>query len=205
VKSVHLSNFHADVGARATLREFTATVGAALSRNQIFVRFSGEHSIAEIGGAYLLGGTQHCDTTLVVNHAVPDCASRELFKAVLDDKSRGVFQGKLIVEKYAQKTDAKQQSHGLLLAETAEFDAKPELEIYADDVACGHGATAGQIDDTLLFYLMARGIPEAQAKSLLVAAFAAEAFDSVASDEIRDRLTALAQGWLVSHGGRSDG
>jgi len=204
-KAIHLSNVHVELQAEATLNEFAATVGAGLSRNQIFARFNGQHAQASIGGTYLLAGRQHCDTTLVVNHAVPECSSRELFKAVLDHQARGVFQGKLIVEKYAQKTDAKQQSHGLLLSETAEFDAKPELEIYADDVACGHGATAGQIDENLVFYLMARGIPKDQAMALLVAAFAAEAFEAVVDDDLRERLSVMAEGWLINHGDRADG
>jgi len=205
LSAAHLANLHVEIGARAKFREFTATVGSRLSRNQIFAKFRGEGAEANISGAYLLAGKQHCDTTLVVNHAVPECTSRELFKAVLDDEAHGIFQGKLIVEQYAQKTDGKQQSHGLLLSERAEFDAKPELEIFADDVACGHGATAGQLDENLLFYLMARGIPEAQAKSMLISAFVAEAFDAVEHDGIRERLTELAEGWLISRGEKRNG
>ncbi|MGF7160183.1 Fe-S cluster assembly protein SufD [Rhodoligotrophos appendicifer] len=199
-EAVHLSNLNVELGEGAVLREFTASLGARLSRNQVFVKFRGEGGDASVAGSYMLANKQHCDTTLVVNHAVPNCVSRELFKVVLDDQSHGVFQGKLIVEQYAQKSDAKQQSHGLLLSETAEFDAKPELEIFADDVVCGHGATAGQIDETLMFYLMARGIPEAQAKSLLIAAFVQEAFDGIENDDIRERLTGLAEGWLERRG-----
>ncbi|WP_137390530.1 Fe-S cluster assembly protein SufD [Rhodoligotrophos defluvii] len=205
LEAVHLANLHVEIGARARFREFTATAGSRLSRNQIFAKFRGEEADANISGAYLLAGKQHCDTTLVVNHAVPHCTSRELFKAVLDDEAHGIFQGKLIVEQYAQKTDGKQQSHGLLLSERAEFDAKPELEIFADDVACGHGATAGQLNEDLLFYLMARGIPEPQAKSMLIAAFVAEAFDAVDHEGIRERLAALAEGWLISSGENGNG
>ena len=128
-------------------------------RNQLFLRFDGEDTVASIRGATLLKGNQHADTTLVVDHAAGGCQSREVFKSVLDGESRGVFQGKIIVRPDAQKTDAKMMSHSLLLSEEAEADNKPELEIFADDVQCGHGATAGALDEDLLFYLMARGIP----------------------------------------------
>ena len=107
----------------------------------------------DVSGALLMRGHQHCDTTLLIEHRVPRCTSRELFKAVLDDEARGVFQGKIIVSPGAQKTDGKQMAQALLLSETAEFDSKPELEIFADDVVCGHGSTSGQIDEDLLFYL----------------------------------------------------
>jgi Fe-S cluster assembly protein SufD len=165
-------------------------------RQQGFVTFEGEGSESYVSGAYLLTGKQHCDTRLVIDHAVPHCTSRELFKCVMDEAARGVFQGKAIVRRDAQKTDGNQSSHALLLSDEAEFDAKPELEIYADDVVCGHGATSGDLDENHLFYLKARGIPEQTAKSMLIAAFAAEAFDDVESDVIREVLTGLAEGWL---------
>ena len=114
----------------------------------------------------------------------------------MDQAARGVFQGKAIVRRDAQKTDGNQSSHALLLSDEAEFDAKPELEIYADDVVCGHGATSGDLDENQLFYLRARGISETEAKSMLVGAFAAEAFDDVDSDAIREVLSSLAEGWL---------
>jgi Fe-S cluster assembly protein SufD len=117
----------------------------------------------------------------------------------MDEKARGIFQGKVIVQRDAQKTDGKQSSHGLLLSEAAEFDAKPELEIYADDVVCGHGATSGDIDHNHLFYLRSRGIPDAEAKSMLIAAFVAEAFDTIGHEGVRDELTSFAETWLVIH------
>ena len=120
-------------------------------------------------------------------------SSRELFQCVMDDTARGIFQGKVIVRPDAQKTDGKQSSHALLLSETAEFDAKPELEIYADDVVCGHGATSGDLNPDHMFYLKSRGIPEAQAKSLLIAAFVGEAFDTIEHDGIRDALVTLTR------------
>jgi Fe-S cluster assembly protein SufD len=116
----------------------------------------------------------------------------------MDEDARGIFQGKVIVERDAQKTDGKQSSHALLLSSSAEFDAKPELEIYADDVVCGHGATSGNIDENHLFYLRSRGIPEARAKSMLIAAFVGEAFETISHDGVREALTDLAGSWLTS-------
>jgi Fe-S cluster assembly protein SufD len=195
--AIHLANFHADVGEGATLRDFTLSVGGRAVRQQGFVTITGEGADIGVSGAYLLDGRQHADTRLVVDHAVPHGTSRELFKCVMDGNSRGVFQGKVTVRRGAQKSDGKQSSHGLLLSETAEFDAKPELEIYADDVICGHGATSGELDETMLFYLNSRGIPEVEAKSLLIAAFVGEAFDTVNNEAVRDELTRLTGEWLV--------
>ena len=139
-------------------------------RNQLYLKFDGEGTVAGIRGATLLKGRQHADTTLVAEHNARDCQCREVFKTVLDDEARGVFQGRIIVRPEAQKTDAKMMTQALLLSERAEADNKPELEIFADDVQCGHGATAGALDDELKFYLMARGIPEAEAEALLIQA-----------------------------------
>jgi Fe-S cluster assembly protein SufD len=193
---IHLANFHADVGEGATLRDFTLTIGGRAVRQQGFVTVTGEGADVGVSGAYLLNGRQHADTRLVVDHAVPHGTSRELFKCVMDESARGVFQGKVIVRPGAQKTDGKQSSHALLLSERAEFDAKPELEIYADDVICGHGATSGELDEIQMFYLNSRGIPEVEAKSLLIAAFVGEAFDTVDNEAIRDELTRMTGEWL---------
>jgi Fe-S cluster assembly protein SufD len=165
-------------------------------RNQLFVQCAGAGSALELNGASLLRGRQHADTTLLVDHAARGCRSRELFKSVLDDASRGVFQGKIIVRPSAQKTDARMMTRALLLSEDAEADNKPELEIFADDVQCGHGATSGALDDNLKFYLMARGIPEPQAEALLIQSFIAEAVETVAHDGIREALTRVALQWL---------
>ena len=140
----------------------------SLFRNQLFLRFDGKDTVANIRGASLLKGRQHADTTLVADHAIGFCQSREIFKSVLDDESRGVFQGKIIVRRDAQKTDAKMMTQALLLSENAEADNKPELEIFADDVVCGHGATAGALNQDLLFYLRTRGIPAKEAEALLI-------------------------------------
>src|SRR4029079_5005963 len=144
-----------------------------------------EVSPLDVSGALMLPARQHCDTTLIVEHRVPRCTSRELFKAVLDNGERGVFQGKVVVSPGAQKTDGKQMAQALLLSETAEFDSKPELEIFADDVVCGHGATSRQIDEELLSYLEARGIPEAEARALLIQAFVGEAIERVEHEGLR--------------------
>lgn len=196
IETIHLNVWAANVGTEARYNAFQLSAGAALARNQVYVRFEGENAATDISGATLARGKQHCDTTLVVEHNVPSCESRELFKLVLDDEARGVFQGKIVVKQDAQKTDGKQMSQALLLSETAEFDSKPELEIYADDVVCGHGATSGQIDEDLLFYLRARGLPEDQARALLIQAFVGEAFEVLDDEAIGDALTAVAAEWL---------
>ena len=194
--ALHVSTLMAAIGAHARFNEFLFTAGAAIVRNQLFVRFAGEGTIAHICGANLLKGRQHADTTVVADHAVAGCTSREVFKSVLDGESRGVFQGKIIVEPGAQKTDAKMGSHALMLSEEAEADNKPELEIYADDVQCGHGATAGDLDEDLLFYLRARGIPRAEAEALLIQAFVGDAIEGIEHAGLREALMESVQAWL---------
>jgi Fe-S cluster assembly protein SufD len=194
--ALHLSTWLVDIAAEARYDAFQFATGAALARNQLYARFTGENAAVDISGAFLLRGRQHCDTTLLVEHRVPHCTSRELFKGVLDGESRGVFQGKIIVSPGAQKTDGKQMAGALLLSEAAEFDSKPELEIFADDVICGHGSTSGQIDEDLLFYLEARGIPEAQARALLIQAFVGEALEKVEDEGLRDVLARASAEWL---------
>ncbi len=191
-QSQHLSHVVVTLAANATLNDFTLTAGALLNRQNANIDYHGENSTAKVSGAYLLKNAQHADTRLVVDHQVPHCMSRELFKCVMDDKSRGIFQGKVIVRKNAQKIDGKQSSHALLLSETAEFDAKPELEIYADDVVCGHGTTCGDLNHDHLFYLESRGIPEQEARAMLVHAFVAEAFETIENSAVRDILDGLA-------------
>jgi Fe-S cluster assembly protein SufD len=194
--ALHVSTLMAAVGARARFNEFLFTTGGEVVRNQVFVRFQGEGTIAGIRGACLLKGRQHVDTTLVADHVAQACTSREMFKSVLDGESRSVFQGKIIVRPNAQKTDARMATHALLLSETAEADNKPELEIFADDVQCGHGATSGDLDEDLLFYLRARGIPEKDAQALLVQAFVGEAVEGIEHAGLRDALMAEVGAWL---------
>jgi Fe-S cluster assembly protein SufD len=194
--ALHVSTLMAAIGAHARFNEFLFTAGAGVVRNQMFVRFAGEGTIAHICGANLLKDRQHADTTLVADHAVADCTSREVFKSVLDGESRGVFQGKIIVRPHAQKTDAKMATHALLLSDTAEADNKPELEIFADDVQCGHGATSGDLDEDLLFYLKARGIPPKEAEALLIQAFVGEAIEGIEHAGLRDALMEYVVAWL---------
>lgn len=188
------------IGAKAKLNTFNLTNGGGLSRYQGFITFGGEGSELATNGVNLLGARRHGDTTLVVDHAVPNCTSREVFRAVLDDRAHSVFQGRIIVRPDAQKTDGKMMTRALLLSDEAEADNKPELEIFADDVTCGHGATAGALDESLLFYLRARGLPEKEAQSLLIAAFVGEAIESIADDNLRDFAVAAAERWLTTRG-----
>ena len=199
--AIHLSHTHVTLDKNAVFNDFTLTSGAKTNRQNGTVEFAGQGTDAKISGAFMLGGKQHADTRLVIDHQVPHCTSRELFKCVMDDHARGIFQGKVVVRKDAQKTDGKQSSHALLLSETAEFDAKPELEIFADDVVCGHGATSGDLNHDHLFYLMSRGIPPAEAKSLLIAAFVGEAFDLIVHEGIKEALVKFSNKWLTRHGG----
>ena len=203
-EAIHLAHARATLAAGARFSDFTLHAGARVSRQNGTFVFEGEEAEARISGAYLLAGRQHADTRLLVDHRVPRCLSRELFKCVLDGESRGVFQGKVIVRPDAQKTDGKQSSHALLLSPNAEFDAKPELEIFADDVVCGHGATAGDLNADHLFYLESRGIPAADARALLVAAFVGEALETVARDDVREALRAFAERRLGFHGKSPD-
>jgi FeS assembly protein SufD len=192
----HLVTWLVKIDADANYKAFQFSTGAALSRSQIYAAFTGEGSSLDVSGALLMRDHQHCDTTLLVEHRVPRCTSRELFKAVLDNEARGVFQGKIIVSPGALKTDGKQMAQALLLSETAEFDSKPELEIFADDVVCGHGSTSGQIDEDLLFYLEARGIPEDQARALLIQAFVGEAVERIEHEGLREALSKASADWL---------
>jgi Fe-S cluster assembly protein SufD len=195
-KALHIASVMVSAGANTDLRTLFFSTGGAVVRNQLFVRFDGAGSRATLSGVTMLKNRQHTDNTLVLDHAAGGCQSRELFKTVLDGESRGVFQGKIVVRPQAQKTDAKMASHALLLSETAEADSKPELEIFADDVQCGHGATAGALDEDLLFYLKARGIPAAEAEALLIQAFVGEAIATIEHEGIKGALTDAAAGWL---------
>jgi Fe-S cluster assembly protein SufD len=147
-----------------------------------------------------LRGKDHVDTTLLIEHAAGHCESREQFKAVLDNQSHSVFQGKIVVKQHAQKTDAKMMTRALLLSDESEADNKPELEIFADDVVCGHGATAGALDPGLKFYLMSRGISEKEAEALLIEAFIDETIEQITHEGIRDALKFAALKWLGTRG-----
>ena len=198
--ALHIATIMTAIGARASFRDFTFTTGGAVTRDQLFLRCAGAGSTVRIAGAKLLGGRQHADSTLVVEHAAPGCESREVFKTVLDGESHGIFQGKIIVKPDAQKTDGKMMTRALLVSDTAEAVNKPELEIFADDVQCGHGATSGRLDANLLFYLKSRGIPAKEAEALLIQAFVGEALDGIAHEGLREMLSGRVVGWLEARG-----
>jgi len=198
--AVNISTAIFTVGAKARLNSFNQTSGGVLSRYQGYVTFAGEGAEVNANGVNLLNGRQHADTTLFLDHAVPNCASREIFRSVVDDRAHSVFQGRIIVRPDAQKTDAKMMTLALLLSDEAEADNKPELEIFADDVTCGHGATTGALDQSLLFYLRARGLSEKEAQALLIQAFVGEAIESIASDSLRELAILTARRWLAARG-----
>lgn len=190
-----LSTVLATVQAGGTYDNFTLNAGAKLVRNEIHVALLGPKAACHMNGAQLAGDGQHADTTTFLDHAAPDCASRQTYKTVLAGKSRGVFQGKILVRQAAQRTDGYQMNQALLLSETAEIDAKPQLEIYADDVKCSHGATVGALDEAQLFYLRARGIPAEQARAMLVQAFLIEAVEGVTHPLAQAALAEATEGW----------
>ncbi len=194
--ALHLASLLASVGAEAAFNTFAFTADVNVARNQNFIRFAGENTHAGIRGVTLLRGKQHADTTLLIEHAAPHCESREQFKSVLDDQAHGVFQGKIVVKPHAQKTDAKMMTRSLLLTDEAEADNKPELEIFADDVVCGHGATTSAPNEDLKFYLMSRGIPEPEAEALLIQAFIGETVEEIAHEGIREALMNAAIAWM---------
>ncbi|MEX0838788.1 MAG: Fe-S cluster assembly protein SufD [Parvibaculum sp.] len=201
--AVHLATLRTRLAAKSHLSSFTLTLGCGVSRMQNFILFAGEGAEVHANGAYALRAAQHADQFCVIDHATPDCTSHTLFKGVLDGASEGVFQGKVIVRPHAQKTDGRQMTHALLLSRDAAMNAKPELEIYADDVQCAHGSTVGEISRDAIFYLRSRGIPETQARQLLVSAFLDEALALVPHEMARDALKLLIKGWFADEGGRS--
>jgi Fe-S cluster assembly protein SufD len=197
-RAIHLSMMIGAIGNESRFRSFALTTGGAASRHTVPFAYAGRNARATIAGATLLRGKQHADTTLEIDHAMPGGESRELYKTVLDDEANGVFQGLIIVRPDAQKTDGRMMSAALLLGDNAEMDNKPELEIFADDVQCAHGATTGALDDDLLFYLRARGIPKKEAESLLIQSFFGEAVETIENARIRDAVMNLAGGWLAA-------
>lgn len=195
-QAIELTHTAVDVADTGRYHAIALMFGGKLARAETHVTLAGEGASCLIHGAYLLSGHTHADMTTKVVHASPNGQTRELFKGAVQDRARGVFQGKILVERAAQKTDARQNHHALMLSEGAEIDAKPELEIYADDVQCAHGNTIGALDDQALFYMRQRGIPEAQAKSLLVEAFVTDVFDAIEHEGVREWFSELARMWL---------
>lgn len=180
----------------ARFDQASLSAGGALSRHETIVHFWGEGASTRIDSAALLGGDRHADFTTHVLHKAPNCAARQLHKGVAADRARAVFQGKFEVEQAAQKTDAQMTANALLLSEGAEANHKPELEIYADDVECAHGSTAGALDADALFYLRQRGVPEPEARALLIEAFVGEIIDRAPVDLAKDILAATLRRWL---------
>lgn len=195
----HLAQFNAEIGADASLKLFVLNAGGKLVRQEIRVSAAGEGGTFTLRGINLLAGETHTDVTMVLDHAVPRTSSTEVVRNVVTGSARGVFQGRINVHQYAQKTDAKMSCNTLLLSDEAEFSAKPELEIFADDVQCGHGATVTEIDANHLFYLMARGIDEKTARGLLVKAFIAEIIEELEDEPMVEALEALAETWFAEH------
>ncbi|MGB5087268.1 MAG: Fe-S cluster assembly protein SufD [Methylocystis silviterrae] len=194
--AMHVSTFVASLAADAQLSDFGFNLGGAVLRNQSFININGQGAHAGLRGANILKGKEHADATLFLDHAAERSESKALFKSVLDDSSQAVFQGKILVRPGAQKTDARMMARTLLFSEGAQANCKPELEIFADDVQCAHGSTVGALDENLIFYLMARGIPQAEAQSLLTEAFIGEVIDAVANRSVRDALSALVSARL---------
>ncbi len=197
----HIGSLEVDLAADATLAHLVVNAGAQLWRWQGFATVRGRGVALAFNGATMLSGSQHGDQTLIVRHAEGYSQSRELFKNVVDGTAEGVFQGRIVVDQDAQKTDAKMMAQALLLSETAQFSSKPELEIFADDVQCGHGSTSGRIDDTQLFYLMARGVPRAEAEQLLIEAFLDDAIDMLKDEAVAGALKGVVSAWLKKRGG----
>ncbi|MCB9965467.1 MAG: Fe-S cluster assembly protein SufD [Rhodospirillales bacterium] len=176
---------------------FTLNLGGLLTRQEVAAELNGSGIECHLRGANLLRGTQHSDTTIVIAHRAPHCSSYQDFRTVLDDRARGVFQGKIYVDQIAQKTDGYQLSKALMLSDGAEMDTKPELEIYADDVKCSHGALSGKLDEEPLFYMRSRGIPEEAARSLLIQSFISEVVDKIGDNTMHMVVEEKVRAWLA--------
>src|SRR5690606_8327078 len=181
----------------AQLRTLIIHVGSKLSRTNIYPIMNGAGAHADVTGLNLVTGEQHADITMETLHAVAHTTSQPLFKSITRGRGTAVVQGKLVVARDAQKTDAKFMHQGLMLSDEAQILSKPELEIYADDVVCGHGSTCGKIDEDSLFYLVSRGIPKAEAETMLVRGFIAEVLDPVEDEALGEALNGVVDGWLL--------
>jgi len=198
--ATHLGQFNAEIGKNARLTLFVMNSGGKLVRQEVRVKAAGEGADFQLRGVNLLAGETHTDVTMVLDHAVPHTDSRELVRNIVTGKAHGVFQGRINVHQPAQKTDAKMACNTLLLSDDGEFDTKPELEIFADDVVCGHGATVTEIDRNHLFYLMARGVDEKSARGLLVKAFLAEVIEELDVEPVVEALEKRLDEWFAVHG-----
>jgi len=197
-----VTQMFARLGTESVFKSFTLTANGVLTRNECVIELTGDDAVAHVAGAALgdgATGTFHHDDTVFVTHDAVNCESRQVFKKVLRNGAKGVFQGKILVKPEAQKTDGYQISQSLLLDDDSQFLAKPELEIYADDVACSHGSTSGAIDEEALFYLRSRGVPQSEAQDLLVLAFLAEALEEIEDEAIAEELLERLGQWLARH------
>lgn len=195
-QAVYTQNTHVEIADSAIYEAFNLTNGAKLSRNQVHIDMKGSHAVCHLNGLNLLRGDQHGDSTFLVEHQAPHGESHQFMRTLLDDRAHGVFQGKVHVHQAAQKTDGYQLSNALMLSSGAIMDTKPELEIYADDVKCSHGATTGQIDEEPLFYLRSRGLSESEARRLLVRAFVDEVVDKISDKTFAEKVGQQTQDWL---------
>jgi Fe-S cluster assembly protein SufD len=191
-----VSHMFTRLGTESVYKSFTLTVNGVLTRNEQVVELLGDDAVAHVAGACVGDGDFHHDDTVFITHDAVNCESRQVFKKVLRNGAVGVFQGKILVKEGAQKTDGYQISQSLLLDDDSQFLAKPELEIYADDVACSHGSTSGAIDETALFYLRSRGVPHSEATDLLTLAFLAEAVEEIEDESIAGDIVGRLEGWL---------
>jgi len=196
--SSHFATNEYNLADGAQLRTLIVHAGSALARTHLFPRLGGAGAHADITGLNLVTDGQHSDITMETLHAVPNTSSQPLFKSIARGRSKAVIQGKLVVARDAQKTDAKFMHQGLMLSDEAEILSKPELEIYADDVVCGHGSTCGMLDEDSLFYLLSRGIPKAEAETMLVRGFIAEVIDPIEDEALNEALQGVVDGWLLA-------
>jgi Fe-S cluster assembly protein SufD len=194
----NISTLRIQQGRSANVSSHSILLGGALVRNNVHPVLNGEGANCLINGLFLGDGQQHLDNYMLVEHAQPHCESHQFYNGILDGKSHGVFHGRIIVHKDAQKTDAKQTNRNLLLSDDAQIDTKPQLEIYADDVKCTHGATIGQIEENALFYLRSRGIDERSARKLLLLAFASECLDRMKEEPVRNYVEGLINSHLFA-------
>ena len=199
-ETTHLGQMNVRIGRDARLTLFVMNAGGRLVRQEVRAVAAGEGSEFRLRGVNLLGGSAHCDLTMVLDHVAPGAVSTEIIRNVVTDRAEGAFQGQIRVSREAQKTDAKMSCNTLLLSDEAAFSAKPELEIFADDVACGHGATVTEIDENHLFYLMSRGVPEKEARGLLVRAFMAELIEELEDEALVEPLEKRLDAWFAAHG-----
>ena len=194
----HLANIAMTLDRASTVTSTALTFGARISRNDILATLAGEGAECTLNGLYVVAGHSLTDTHTTIDHAMPHCPSHEVYKGIIGGRARAVFNGKIIVRPDAQKTNAKQTNKALLLTDDAQMNTKPQLEIFADDVKCTHGAAIGQLDEDALFYLQARGIAVPDAKAMLIHAFAGEVIDGIAAPAVRDTATALLDEKLAS-------